>query len=53
MKRRYVFHILPEFASSALSTVESSIRDHFSWMVSHKLSKNPNKIEYLLFNSKT
>ena len=36
--------------SLALSTIESCIRDVFSWMTSNKLSINPNKTEYLLFN---
>ena len=40
----------PELASSAFSTIESCIRDVFSWMISNKLSVNPNKTEYLLFN---
>ena len=38
-----------ELASSAFSTIESCIKDVFSWMIS-KLFVNPNKIEYLLFN---
>ena len=38
-----------EFASSAFSIIESCIRDVFSWMISNKLSVNPNKTEYLLF----
>ena len=40
----------PEFALSAFSIIESCIRDVFSWMISNKLSVNPNKTEYLLFN---
>ena len=40
----------PEFASSAFSIIESCIRDVFSRMISNKLSVNPNKTEYLLFN---
>ena len=40
----------PELASSAFSTIESCIRDVFSWMISNKLSVNPDKTEYLLFN---
>ena len=40
----------PEFASSAFSIIESCIRDVFSRMISNKLSVNPNKAEYLLFN---
>ena len=40
----------PELASSAFSTIESCIRDVFLWMISNKLSVNPNKTEYFLFN---
>ena len=40
----------PELTSLALSAIESCIRDVFSWMTSYKLSVNPNKTEYLLFN---
>ena len=40
----------PELTSLALSTIESCIRDVFSWMTSNKLSVMPNKTEYLLFN---
>ena len=40
----------PELSSLALLAIESCIRDVFSWMTSNKLSVNPNKIEYLLFN---
>ena len=40
----------PEFASSAFSTIESCLRDVFSWMISNKLSLNPNKTDNLLFN---
>ena len=39
-------------ASSAISIIESCIKDVFSWLVANKLSANPNKTEYLLFNSK-
>ena len=42
--------IFPELTLSALSAIESCIRDVFSWMISNKLSVNPNKTEYLLFN---
>jgi hypothetical protein len=42
----------PEHASSAMSIIESCIKDVFSWLVANKLSANPNKTEYLLFNSK-
>ena len=34
----------------ALSAIESSIRDVFSWITTNKLSVNPNKTEYLLLN---
>ena len=40
----------PEFASPTFSIIEYCIRDVFSWMISNKLSVNPNKTEYLLFN---
>ena len=40
----------PQLALSAFSTIESGIRDVFSWMTSNKLSVNSNKTEYLLFN---
>ena len=40
----------PELTSLALSAIESCIRDVFSWMTSNKLSVNPSKAEYLLFN---
>ena len=40
----------PKRASSAFSTIESCIRDVFSWMTLSKLSFNSNKTEYLLFN---
>ena len=33
------------------STIDSCIRDVFSWMTSNKLSFNLNKTEYLLFYS--
>ena len=42
----------PELASSAFSSTESYIKDVFSWMIGNKLSVNPDKTEYLLFNSK-
>ena len=32
----------PEFTSSAFSIIESCIRDVYSWMMSNKLSINPN-----------
>ena len=38
----------PERASSALLSIESSIRDVFSWITSNKLSVNHNKTEYLI-----
>ena len=39
-----------ELTSLALSAIESCIRVVFSWMTSNKLSVNPNKTEYILFN---
>ena len=42
----------PELASSAFTSIETCIRDIFSWMIGNKLSVNPDKTEYLLFNSK-
>ena len=42
----------PENASSAASIIESCIKDVFSWLVANKLCANPNKTEYLLFNSR-
>ena len=41
-----------EHASSAISIIESCIKDVFSWLVANKLSVNPKKTEYLLFNSR-
>ena len=38
--------------TTVFSLIESCIRDVFSWMVANKLSVNPNKMEYLLFNPK-
>ena len=38
--------------TTVFSLIESCIRDIFSWMVANKLSVNPNKTEYLLFNPK-
>ena len=32
--------------------IEFCIKDVFSWLVANKLSANPNKTEYLLFNSR-
>ena len=43
----YFFHLITVF-----SLIESCIRDIFSWIVANKLSVNPNKTEYLLFNPK-
>ena len=37
-----------EHTSSAVSIIESCIKDVFSWLVANKLSANPNKTEYLL-----
>ena len=42
----------PELASSAFSAIESCIRDVFTWITLNKLSINPYKTEYLLFNPK-
>ena len=44
--------IFPEHASSAISIIESNIKDVFYWLVANMLSANPNKTEYLLFNSR-
>ena len=41
---------IPELASSAFTSVETCIKDIFSWMIGNKLSVNPDKTEYLLFN---
>ena len=41
-----------EHASSAISIIESCINDVFSRLVTNKLSADPNKTEYLLFNSR-
>ena len=40
----------PELTSITLSIIESFLRDVFLWMTSNKLSINPHKTEYLLFN---
>ena len=40
----------PELASSACTSIETCIKDIFTWMIGNKLSVNPNKTEYLLFN---
>ena len=42
----------PELASSAFTSIETCIKDIFTWMIGNKLSVNPDKTEYLLFNSK-
>ena len=42
----------PELASSAFTSIETCIKDIFSWKIGNKLSVNPDKTEYLLFNSK-
>ena len=39
-------------ASSAFTSIETCIKDIFTWMIGNKLSVNPDKTEYLLFNSK-
>ena len=41
----------PELAS-AFTSIETCIKDIFAWMIGNKLSVNPDKTEYLLFNSK-
>ena len=38
--------------ASAFTSIETCIKDIFSWMIGNKLSVNPDKTEYLLFNSK-
>ena len=38
--------------TTVFSLIESRIKDIFSWIVANKLSVNPNKMEYLLFNPK-
>ena len=38
--------------TTVFSSIESFIRDIFSWTVANILSVNPNKTEYLLFNPK-
>ena len=40
----------PELASSAFTSIETCIKNIFSWMIGNKLSVNPDKTEYLLFN---
>ena len=40
----------PELASSAFTSIEIRIKDIFSWVIGNKLSVNPDKTEYLLFN---
>ena len=42
----------PELASSVFTSIETCIKDIFSWMIGNKLSVNPYKTEYFLFNSK-
>ena len=46
---KYIFHFPPKHTSSAISFIESCIKDVFSWLVAYKLSANPNKTEYLPF----
>ena len=43
----------PELDSSIVSSIESCMKDVFSWIIGNKLSVNPNKSEYPLFNSKS
>ena len=40
----------PELVSSAFTSIETCIKDIFSWMIGIKPSVNPDKTEYLLFN---
>ena len=42
----------PELASSAFTSIETCIKDIFSWMIGSKLSVNSDKTDYLMFNSK-
>ena len=37
-------------ASSAFTSIETCIKDIFSWMIGNKLSVNPDKTDYRLFN---
>ena len=49
MIHKFIYRFLLSLhTSSAFSTIESCIRDVFSW-ISNKFSVNPNKAEYLLF----
>ena len=49
---KYIYFISPEHASSAVSTIEFCIKDVFSLLLANKLSANPNKTDYLFFNSR-
>ena len=50
---KHIFHFpLNMHYPPALSIIESCIKDVFSWLVAYKFSANPNKTEYLLFNSR-
>ena len=42
----------PELASSAFTSIKTCIKDIFLWNIGNKLFVNPDKTEYLLFNSK-
>ena len=42
----------PELAFSVFTSIETCIKDIFSWMIGNKLSVNPDKTDYLQFNSK-
>ena len=42
----------PELTSSAFTFIETCIKDILSWKIGNKLSVNPDRTEYLLFNSK-
>ena len=47
-----IFHFSPKYASFAVFIIEFCIKDVCSWLVTNKLWANPNKTEYLLFNSR-
>ena len=42
----------PELASSSFTTIETCIKDIFSWVIGNKMFVKPDKTDYLLFNSK-
>ena len=47
-----IYSFSPEHALFAVPIIESYITDVFSKLLANKLSANPNKTEYLLFNCK-